>query len=60
MMEIGKYGREWHDDSSKEAPRNTPIRRVTIYIEQDPNDMWWKDGVDDDQDLGHCGGDAGI
>jgi hypothetical protein len=23
MMESGKYGWEWHDDSSKEAPETT-------------------------------------
>jgi hypothetical protein len=32
MMESGKYGWEWHHESSKEASRNTPILRVTIYL----------------------------
>jgi len=29
-------------------------------MEQDPNDLWWQAGVDDDQVLGHCGGNAGL
>jgi hypothetical protein len=84
MMESGKYGREWHDESSKEAPRNTSrcliiknnlrytnydasnIKMIPTIIpdlyrmEQDPSDLWWQAGVDDDQVLGHCGGDAGL
>ena len=24
-------------------------------MEQDPSDLWWQAGVDDDQVLGHCG-----
>jgi hypothetical protein len=31
MMESGKYGQEWYNESSKEAPRN-PHLKVIIYL----------------------------
>ena len=29
-------------------------------MEQDPSDLWFQVGVDDDQVLGHHGGDVGL
>jgi hypothetical protein len=29
-------------------------------MEEDPSDLWWKVGVDDDQVLDHYGGNAGL
>ena len=38
-----------------------PTIILDLYrMEQDPSDMWWQAGVDDDQVLGHCGGDVGL
>ena len=29
------------------------------HMEKDPSDLWWQAGVDDEQVLDHCGGNAG-